>query len=84
MDADTDLQHAVKEHDKDMARLDRNNELRKQALIATAGFIRADREQRESETSEREQIARMVERMYGPHDRRFKAAIEIADAIRKG
>lgn len=34
--------------------------------------------------SEREQIARMVEHMYGPHDRKFKTAIEIADAIRKG
>lgn len=34
--------------------------------------------------SEREQIARMVERMYGPHDKRFKTAIEIADTIRKG
>jgi hypothetical protein len=27
-------------------------------------------------TSEREQIAQTVERMYGPHDRRFKTAIE--------
>lgn len=36
------------------------------------------------EMSEREQIARTVERMYGPHDRRFKTAIEIADMIRKG
>lgn len=35
-------------------------------------------------TSEREQIARIIERMYGPHDRKFKTAIEIADAIRKG
>lgn len=35
-------------------------------------------------TSEREQIARMVERMYGPHDRKFKMAIEIVDRIRKG
>lgn len=34
--------------------------------------------------TEREQIARTVERMYSPHDRRFKTAIEIADAIRKG
>lgn len=29
-----------------------------------------------------ERIAQIVERMYGPHDRRFKTAIEIADAIR--
>lgn len=36
-----------------------------------------------SETK-REQIARMVERMYGPHDRRFKTAIEIAGKIRQG
>lgn len=34
--------------------------------------------------SEREKIATEVERMYGPHDKRFKTAIEIADAIRKG
>lgn len=34
-------------------------------------------------TSERERIARMVECMYGPHDRKFKTAIEIADRIRK-
>lgn len=34
--------------------------------------------------SEREKIAREVERIYGPHDRRFKTAIEIADKIRKG
>lgn len=32
--------------------------------------------------SEREQVARMVERMYGPHDKRFKTAIKIADKIR--
>lgn len=35
-------------------------------------------------STEREKIAMEVERMYGPHDRRFKTAIEIADAIRKG
>lgn len=34
--------------------------------------------------SEREKIARMVERMYGPHDRRFKIAMEIVNAIRAG
>lgn len=33
--------------------------------------------------SEREKIAVEVERMYGPHDRRFKTAIEIANAIRR-
>lgn len=33
--------------------------------------------------SERERIATEIERMYGPHDRRFKTAIEIADKIRK-
>lgn len=30
-----------------------------------------------------ESIAQTIERMYGPRDRRFKTAIEIADAIRK-
>lgn len=38
----------------------------------------------ESPVTEREQIARMVERMYGPHDRRFKTAMEIINAIRTG
>lgn len=36
------------------------------------------------QVSAREKIAVEVERMYGPHDRRFKTAMEIADAIRKG
>lgn len=32
----------------------------------------------------REKIAQEVERMYGPHDRRFKTAMEIADKLRMG
>lgn len=54
-------------------------------LAADGKYVRySDHERIVKElTSEREQIARMVERMYGPHDRRFKTAIEIADKIRK-
>jgi hypothetical protein len=32
--------------------------------------------------TEREKAATEIERMYGPHDRRFKTAIEIADKVR--
>lgn len=34
------------------------------------------------ESIEREKVATEIERMYGPHDRRFKTAIEIADKLR--
>lgn len=55
-------------------------------LAADGKYVRySDHERIVKElASEREQIARMVESMYGPHDRRFKIAMEIVNAIRAG
>lgn len=53
-------------------------------LAADGKYVRySDHERIVKElTFKREQIAQMVERMHGPHDKRFKTAIEIADKIR--
>lgn len=51
---------------------------------ANAQGIHCPHNKKPPQVSAREKIATEIERMYGPHDRRFKTAIEIADAIRAG
>ncbi len=51
--------------------------------FAVCAECKANRERPKlPQISEREKIATEIERMYGPHDRKFKVAIEIADRIR--
>ena len=45
--------------------------------------IHCPHNERPKPISEREKIATEIERMYGPHDRRFKTALEIANALRR-